>query len=454
MEDTMAEKQKLIVDGYGIPTDIMVNLDVGLFVLHVVLIIYFWYQQVLILSVTLLVLLVVVFAFASCLAQSKLTVMSDKRKHDSPSAIIKSYILYPILYFAFYQALFRLLTFPFRKYPHFYILGEQKCFTTTLSHYLTDTELNKYFDKPFSLLKAGCVVNKDTCYFLGFMFGILNVDLYKMCFPLRNKYCNLTDILTGGTWGNNNNNNNTSNIIKDKLCFDASPSYLYIPYIRDLIYKLHLKTNSLDQVKFIIMLRDPVDRFRSQLNSGSKISAMLNANGIQANNGLPFLNQLAKLKDNNISQDEKDNILQYIIDFNLSSQFDCAFNSLKDCKSVKLSNIGMIKRSSFVTRGFYDQSIERYLEKFDKKQFFFIDTSKDLMPGNIQQTLMNMCQFLGILTDECKKIILDKHFNCQMHFNNGNNSMVLSDQIVDKLKKIYKPHNEKLSNLVGKQFDW
>ena len=73
---------------------------------------------------------------------------------------------------------------------------------------------------------------------------------YSMCFPLK--------ILTKST----------------DLYFDACPSYLYLPFVRDPIYKLH-QDNPYHKFKFLIIIRDPIDRAISNIKAEISYTKMI-----------------------------------------------------------------------------------------------------------------------------------------------------------------------------------
>ena len=121
-------------------------------------------------------------------------------------------------------------------------------------------------------------------------------------------------------------------------------------------------------------------------------------------------------------------------------------------KFIEISSI--VERCGVVSRGFYDEHIEWYFEKFDRKQFLFLETETDLNNDNIKKTLKKICKFLQIDLAKSHEII-DKIPNKKIQRLNASHlKTTLSEKTMDRLNKLYKPHNEKLYKLIGRRFDW
>ena len=385
-----------------------------------------------------------VWAFVWYISICTLRIHCFQLKSWSISILFKFFIHRPLKNVPIYDICFGILTSPFRQYPDFYILGEQRCGTTALAHLLT-THLNKTIIGPKTPLSVPSTINKDTMYFRGF-FGFLNIHLYKMFFPLK--------------WNLSNNSNSNNYNIQKKLCFDACPSYLYLPYIRDLLYQVSLNKQKTENKnsKFIVLLRNPIERFKSNINREAFISNAIEPLGLTKS--LNILNDLTLL--NNNSNDNK-RILNKTIEFNLSESFVQQYESLKtaNCQPLvnshnlsKLNEIAIIDRCSFVSRGFYDEHIEWYFKKFDKKNFCFL-TTEQLKNDNVKHTLTKICKFLDIY-DICQNSIDDiKDENCKSKQMNGHESIVkLDNQTYEHLKKIYQNHNNRLRDLIGIETMW
>ena len=444
----------MVSDSYRFSSNFEDNLDIFAFYVHIVLITLCWYFDCILLFYLLCFWLIAVIFLLIFLGHNIRRTGCFNPKFDSILSIYNCFIVVPFTWFAFYKLLFRIITFRFRKFPDFYILGEQKCGTTTLSHYLTDTKLNKFFNKPFSCLTSHVTKNKDTHYKVGVLsYQRLYYQLYRSCFSL-----NLV-------------NNN-------KLDFDASPFGLFLPYIRDFIYNIHLSNNTLNKVKFIVIVRDPIKRFQSHMNAERMILASAMKFGMIRS--IPVLNRLASLDEEPIKPDDEkgkerenekiDSIVNSCIDFNLSdpylkcyesmkSRYDkCNNNRNKNPMDLEFYDVSMLNRCGLVTHGYYYENIKWYLKKFDKSQFLFLEIN-DLKSDKVQSTIIKMLKFLDMYDnhqDECNGIIFDKKFDCNKHLNATSlkKNVKLSNKIINRLKAIFKPQNEKLYQLIDREFDW
>ena len=285
----------------------------------------------------------------------------------------------------------------------------------------------------------------------------INLNWYKMFFPFNFNY-------------------------DKRLCFDATINNLGLPFVRDWIYKIHSKNNTLNKVKFIILVREPISRFKSNLKSSCSLTALFEQFGMKRN--VHVLRQLPQIldKDNKDHKDnkdknrtcahnmykqskDKDKIIQDVIDFNLSDNYKSLVNKFQNGNEPKSiadwQAVSVMDRCSFVTRGFYDENIERYFEKFDKTQFLVIDIEQ-LNPDQIKDTLITVCKFLLSDNDEFngasyESIICNGDF-CGVKYKHcnqgGSDSIKLNKKTVEYLKSIYKPHNQRLFHLIGKTFDW
>mmetsp|Transcript_35986 Transcript_35986/g.84013 ORF Transcript_35986/g.84013 Transcript_35986/m.84013 type:complete len:402 (-) Transcript_35986:590-1795(-) len=81
------------------------------------------------------------------------------------------------------ECLFRLATYKLRVLPDIIVLGEVRCGTTTLCHHIRNC--TKYCRQPFCLWDHPELGDKETFFFVGHYFGIVDPELYRMCFPLQ-----------------------------------------------------------------------------------------------------------------------------------------------------------------------------------------------------------------------------------------------------------------------------
>jgi len=99
---------------------------------------------------------------------------------------------------------------------------------------------------------------------------------------------------------------------------------------------------------------------------------------------------------------------------------------------------------SYLKRGIYAEQLDRYLHLFDKQQLLLIK-SEDFF-SNPGQVLAKACRFLNI--------------NNKYEFANlkprniGYNKHSVEDSVRDYLIQYYRPHNQRLCNLLNQKISW
>lgn len=92
----------------------------------------------------------------------------------------------------------------------------------------------------------------------------------------------------------------------------------------------------------------------------------------------------------------------------------------------------------YVQRGFYYEQIERFLEIFPNRNNLLIVIAEQ-MKKNPEKEYNRMFDFLGVKQE--KMDFEDDHI--------GNYNATMSSAMSEKLRKLYKPHNEKLFEFLG-----
>ena len=204
------------------------------------------------------------------------------------------------------------------------------------------------------------------------------------------------DYSRGGVWYRSNFPKRK----KGKLYFEGTTHYLYNPLVSGRVRKM------LPNVKIIILLRDPIDRayssYKHQVRAGREPLSFEEA--IQA--------ESERLKG------EKEKLLT-----------DPAYISYN------------YNHFSYIERGKYDDQINNWLEYFPKEQMLIL-SSKDFFK-NTDNSLKQIYDFLDIRY--VKTIIKKKH-------NTGDYKDTMSEEMREKLKLIFEPHNIKLQKLLEKDF--
>ena len=250
--------------------------------------------------------------------------------------------------------------------PDFIILGTEKGGTSSLYRYLIQHPL------------INSSVTKEINYFNKYYDRGLN--WYRVCFPFKFQKFFTKNFLTG----------------------EASVRYFDHPHAPERIKQL------IPNVKFIILLRNPIDRAYSQ-------HSMVVRGG---NEKLTFEQAIKDEKDRTSNEYEK-----MITDKNYYS--DTYF------------------RHAYLNRGIYFDKLKRWMDVFPKEQFLIMH-SKDFFdnPSKIyQKTLdfLNMPQFDL------------KNYDVQGRVNENPN---IDSKLRKQLIEYFKPHNERLYQFLGRNFDW
>ena len=182
---------------------------------------------------------------------------------------------------------------------------------------------------------------------------------------------------------------------------EATPRYLHHPHTPKRVFEL------IPNVKLIVLMRNPIDRAYShyQMEVGS------------GNEELSFEEAV---------EQEEDRIL----------------GDMK--KMEKNENFYSVKfyRKSYLTRGKYAEQIKRWFEYFPRDQFLFLK-SEDLYsdPSKIYHKVLEFLELPKFDLDSFKAHRMRKY-------------SAISDDTRKKLSDYFKPHNEQLYQLLGKNFGW
>ena len=280
-----------------------------------------------------------------------------------------------------YPKLQKLVTFVYMKYcgatgflhvkPDFYIIGFAKCGTTSLFEYLIShpnihppkgKEID-FFDRLYS--------RGINWYKVGFPF-IIQKFIEKVFF--RKKF------LTG----------------------EATPRYIEHPHAINRIKQIT------PNAKFIILLRNPIDRAFSQHNMNVK-------NDYEINNFNDALKEEPRRISNRIEKMTND-ITYYSWNYDLYA---------------------------YLEHGLYVDKIKRWMEVFPKEQFLIIQSEEFFK--NPSKTYNDVLEFLGLKLFSLKKFEIKGKVN---------KNRTIDDDFRNELVDYYKPHNQKLYDFLGKSFDW
>lgn len=266
--------------------------------------------------------------------------------------------------------------------PNLIIPGVQKAATSSLHHYLTQ----------HPSITGGNI--KELHFFdLDSKFG-RGKKWYKQQFPNANDYI-----------------------------LDATPNYLYEDHI-----PLRIKETLGNNVKFIIVLREPVSRCFSAWNMYRQI----------ANEP----NRVARFAEIERAEPRYKLFSKYY----QSGQFPSFAEAVDFELQALTSGQEDFVEPGIVRRGFYVEQIEHWLRIFKKQQFLFLD-QESLRGDSLKPTLQRIAQFLDIPQEWDRLSTEPKHVRSY-----ANKSIDSATET--KLNILYKAHNQGLSELTGLDLDW
>lgn len=258
----------------------------------------------------------------------------------------------------------------FRRLPDFIIIGAQKAGTSSIHKYLN-------LHPQIAMSKRKEIHFFDT--FLPDKVGALSK--YKRNFPIRLQWKN--KVIAGET----------------------TPYYLFHPHVPQRIKKY------IPDSKFIVLLRNPIDRAFSLYNAHIRSGAEV---------GLSFEEAIA-IESKRISEDRR--------------------RIYKD-EFYVAKNLQMY---SYLTRGKYYEQINNWLKYFDKNNFLFIES--DLFFKETENVLSKIFSFLNV-----KNIKINKS-NIKIE-NKGEYSNVMDKNTRLMLQDYFRESNLKLYELIGQTYDW
>ena len=203
---------------------------------------------------------------------------------------------------------------------------------------------------------------------------------------------------------------------------DSSPSYLSQKDAADKIFEYNTKA------KFIVMMRNPVDRAFSAWNMYRQMN---------------LLNEVDKknIFNTNVKGSSKDIEKKFEALINLE-KFP-SFEEMVKEELIDFSN-NPSKFPGILSKGIYFDQIEYYFNIFEPSQFFFIFSEE--FKVNKTQILNDLMFFLHLDGDFQSKKLNDMHIR-EYKFK-------LEQETRDKLVAFFSPHNEKLFALINKKINW
>ena len=256
--------------------------------------------------------------------------------------------------------------------PNFLIIGFVKCGTTSLYEYL--------IQHPSVYAPTG----KEIDYFD--RFHKRGNNWYKNKFPLQIQKFLIKNFYK-----------------KNFVTGEATPRYIEHPHALKRIKK------TLPNAKFIVLLRNPIDRAYSHYNQNIHLDYEYRS----------FEDAIAHEQERIRGRYQKmqDNENYYSWDFDIYA---------------------------YLQHGIYATYLERWLQEFPKEQFFI--TSSEEFLKDTKNVYNKVLKFLNLSNFE----LSDYQRFKQREYKNPNINDNLRKQLVD----FFRPHNERLYNLLDTKFDW
>ena len=290
-----------------------------------------------------------------------------------PRKIIRSWLLrHPKInpFKILIPGMFRIITSPIRVNPDFFIIGVAKCGTTSLYDYLIQHP---------QIISAA---QKEILFFdeLHYM-GILWYKSYFFTYIKKyfKKILKNTDLITG----------------------EANPNYIFHPLAPKRIFDKYPNN------KFIIILRNPVDRAYSDYNMKIKMNM----------ESLSFEDALKAEKRRLEGEKEKILTEEKYFSYNQTAY-------------------------SYLNRGIYIDQIKIWMNLFPKEQFLILRTED--LESNPNTVLKQTFEFLN-LPDFTVQNTSHKNVGKYKEMNSDTRKWLI---------EYFKPHNEKLYKYLERDFQW
>jgi len=188
---------------------------------------------------------------------------------------------------------------------------------------------------------------------------------------------------------------------KNCITGEATPRYLHYPHTPKRVFDI------IPNVKLIVLLRNPIDRayshYQMEVGSGKEELSFEDAIEQEENR---IVNDMKKMEKN-------ENF--YSVNF---------------------------YRKSYLTRGIYVDQLKRWFEYFPREQFLILK-SEDLYsnPSEVYQQVLDFLDLSKFELNSFKAHRMRKY-------------SAVSDETRKKLADYFKPYNEQLYQLLGRNFDW
>ena len=185
------------------------------------------------------------------------------------------------------------------------------------------------------------------------------------------------------------------------LSGEASPTYLFYPEVPGRMREI------LPDAKLIVILRNPVDRAHSHYH-----------HSLRQNRETLSFEKVIKLEEERLA-----GVRERLI----RDPFSCDNH---------------YHHYSYLRKGIYADQLENWFRHYNRKQFLILTT--DDLRKNPQQTLDQIFDFLEVSSFQAKNL-KNRNVGSYKEMNKGTRKFLI---------EYFKPHNERLSKLLQRSFDW
>ncbi len=206
-----------------------------------------------------------------------------------------------------------------------------------------------------------------------------------------------------------------------RITLEASPSYIYHRKTPERIHKYNM------HVKMILLLRDPVERAYSAWNMFRRI---------HETGCFPYFHGWFQ-----VDADDREGMRRLLE--------RAKYPSFEEAIREEINNDvseGTFPEPSFVRRGLYAEQIERYFNYFDRDQIMIIDSRR--LRWETIPTVADIASFAGLRPHDWNRDLAD------MPQITGVYEAPISQEGRDCLATFYRPHNERLYELLECDLGW
>eukprot|EP01064_Diplonema_japonicum_P004756 TRINITY_DN1311_c0_g4_i1.p1 TRINITY_DN1311_c0_g4~~TRINITY_DN1311_c0_g4_i1.p1 ORF type:complete len:430 (+),score=112.73 TRINITY_DN1311_c0_g4_i1:45-1334(+) len=336
-------------------------------------------------------------------------VMARQASPFRPSVVLLMFATRPI------QALFRIVTAPLRVAPDVLVIGQPRCGTTSLAHYI---ERMPGARQPFTNIRTAFVNNKESMYFIGIYLGCVHPMFYRMVFPtiFEKWYCQLLG--------------------KPFFAYDATPTDLTLSWTPRIIKQVN------PNVKFIVCLREPVSQNVSWWNFDKQFRPMYAEMdcGKQVQWVPTTLREAWEMSlSDKVEQMYKD-----------GEEFTGSFVPLLWTPMP----MGYTQSMSQIDTA---RGVKNYLKHFPLSAFTFVDQKEDLSKKGVPETLRRIASALpDCVQSRVNDSVIDSIAKITIHSNASvlRCPSAMDEELIAEMKAYHAPRVAELEKLIGRKLNW